>query len=1016
MDQFDAFFRRADLDHDGRISGNEAVAFFQGSNLPKPVLAQIWQHADQNRTGFLGRQEFYNALKLVTVAQSNRELTPDIVKAALYGPASAKIPAPKINLAALPPAQPNLNAPRPSTQQPSVANSMAPRPPTQQPGIVNSMGPRPPTQQPGVVNSMAPRPPTQQPGAVNSMTPRPLTQQPTVVNSLQPQNIGMRSQGPPNSMASSSVGPPSSAQYFAPQVMSSAPPRGPLPPQGVSGPNFSPSGGLVGPGLSSSFTAPSVTVGGNGVISDSMFGGDLFSATQTLPKSSPSPMPSLTATNPPVSSDTVPITSEPQASVKIDPLGALNAFTRGPVQSAAPSVPRPSQPGPPQNATFSTAGFSVETKTPAPSLSQPQWPKMTRAGVNKYMKVFKEVDSDKDGKITGEQARTLFLSWRLPREILKQVWDLSDQDNDSMLSLTEFCIALYLMERYREGHNLPPTLPSNVLLDETLLSLTGPPNPSYRHAGWGPAHGSVPQQQGMHGGQQTAHAGSRNPMPGAQQMQFNQQRVPVSTIDNSHANHLSNGNQNSSHSDSKETADAEKAVDEKVILDSREKMAFYRNKMQDLVLYKSRCDNRLNEITERALADKREAEMLAKKYEEKYKQVAEVASKLTIEEASFRDIQERKMELNQALVKMEQGGSADGILQVRADRIQSDLEELLKALTERCKKHGISVKSTAVIDLPQGWQPGVPEISAVWDEDWDKFEDEGFQFDVGVPANAKSVSQAENTSPMDDYSQDSYSNADGQSEKPFETESAYAHSEDGSAKSPAASPKTQKIFESPTKEDSYSHFGKSFNADSERNFDDQGWGTFDNNDDVDSVWGFNDTTKDADHEKHGESYFFDSNSFTASPRKTDSPQGNNSFFQKKSPFGFDDSVPGSPASRAATSPRYSGGGAENSFFDNFSRYDSFSATDRGSPKRETFSRFDSMSSTTHDNNFSRFDSMSTTTEDRNLARFDSMSSSVGFDHGQPYSFDDSDPFGSSGPFKVSTESQTGKNESDKWAF
>ncbi|KAJ0654634.1 putative EF-hand domain-containing protein [Helianthus annuus] len=40
MDQFDAFFRRADLDRDGRISGAEAVAFFQGSNLPKPVLAQ----------------------------------------------------------------------------------------------------------------------------------------------------------------------------------------------------------------------------------------------------------------------------------------------------------------------------------------------------------------------------------------------------------------------------------------------------------------------------------------------------------------------------------------------------------------------------------------------------------------------------------------------------------------------------------------------------------------------------------------------------------------------------------------------------------------------------------------------------------------------------------------------------------------------------------------------------------------------------------------------------------------
>ena len=37
--------------------------------------------------------------------------------------------------------------------------------------------------------------------------------------------------------------------------------------------------------------------------------------------------------------------------------------------------------------------------------------------------------------------------------------------------------------------------------------------------------------------------------------------------------------------------------------------------------------------------------MLGKKYEEKYKQVAEVASKLTIEEATFRDIQVRTVPL-----------------------------------------------------------------------------------------------------------------------------------------------------------------------------------------------------------------------------------------------------------------------------------------------------------------------------------------------------------------------------------
>ncbi|XP_057746925.1 uncharacterized protein LOC130966172 [Arachis stenosperma] len=68
---------------------------------------------------------------------------------------------------------------------------------------------------------------------------------------------------------------------------------------------------------------------------------------------------------------------------------------------------------------------------------------MTSTDIQKYTKIFVAVNTDKDGKINGKQAQNLFLSWRLPREVLKQVWDLSDQDNDNMLSLREFCIALY---------------------------------------------------------------------------------------------------------------------------------------------------------------------------------------------------------------------------------------------------------------------------------------------------------------------------------------------------------------------------------------------------------------------------------------------------------------------------------------------------------------------------------------------------------------------------------------------
>ena len=38
---FDEFFRTADLDRDGRISGSEAVGFFQGSGLPQATLAKV---------------------------------------------------------------------------------------------------------------------------------------------------------------------------------------------------------------------------------------------------------------------------------------------------------------------------------------------------------------------------------------------------------------------------------------------------------------------------------------------------------------------------------------------------------------------------------------------------------------------------------------------------------------------------------------------------------------------------------------------------------------------------------------------------------------------------------------------------------------------------------------------------------------------------------------------------------------------------------------------------------------
>uniref|UniRef100_A0A1D1Y914 Putative calcium-binding protein C800.10c n=1 Tax=Anthurium amnicola TaxID=1678845 RepID=A0A1D1Y914_9ARAE len=1045
MGIFDVYFRRADLDMDGRISGEEAVAFFQGSNLPKHILAQIWMYSDSNKTSFLGRQEFYNALRLVTVAQSGKELTPEIVKAAL-GPAAAKIPAPQIS---------------PAATSTSSGNQMT----TQRP-ILNSM--MSPAAQMGAIASTSSqnlgfRGPQVLPNAnVNQQTFPPMDgqylrpSQPPVIPShpLVGQGFvgGGMAFGPHNPDSST---PSISADWSSGRMGgasvggTSQVPRGTV--LSVTQDGFGPArSGLANStnpraevaSADSSFVPPKpwdslpsfqpsakdlkpLVVSGNGFSANSAFG-DVAFAALPLAKQNASTA-AFAASSVSSSSGVVPMTSGLQPLVRPiqSSLQSSSTMLHGGGQiHLTQSMVKQNQHETVQSTLASTPSVvSVGPAGPVSSPSDRSWPKFSQSDVQKYSKVFAEVDIDKDGKITGEEARELFLSWKLPREVLKQVWDLSDQDNDSMLSHREFVIALYLMERYREGHPLPAVLPNSVRYDETLLQATVQPSAYYAGSMWQPRPGF--SQQGMPrlppvipaGGLKT-HTQGHMPrqIDGPGQLV---QHKPRSSVSEKHfVNHLGKEEQSVLNSNFQEATVADKKVQEleKEIMDSKEKMEFYRTKMQELVLYKSRCDNRLNEITEKASADKREVELLAKKYEEKYKQVADVASKLTIEEATFRDIQERKLELHNAIVKMEEGGSADGLLQVRADRVQSDLEELLKALNEQCKKHGLHVKSTGLIELPFGWQPGVQEGAADWDEDWDKFEDKGFAVakeltiimdDISSPPNAKSLSASAAKLSPDNVSPVGSSPRVDKIEKPFSTgeripdgESAYPLSEDGSmGRSPPFSPLGRSSLESQSqafhsaqlgmhdasprsKENHSDHAGAESTTTSGGKFvDETSWSAaFDTSNDTDSIWDFN--AKESDYERHKQNSFFGSGEFGLDSIRTDSPSAASVFGKKeKSPF-FADSAPGTPLFNSSSSPRFSEVPEDHSF-DSFSRFDSFSVHDSGFfPQHGNLSRFDSIRSTS--------------------------------EQSRGFTFDDPEPFVSTGPFK-SSNSQTSPRGSDNWS-
>ncbi|KAK1290568.1 hypothetical protein QJS10_CPB18g00695 [Acorus calamus] len=1028
---FDGYFRRADLDKDGRISGAEAVSFFQGSNLPKHVLAQIWMHADQNRTGFLGRPEFYNALRLVTVAQSGRELTPDLVKAALFSPAASKIPPPQINQVAAPSPQPNSVA----ASSPQL-NPMAPPAPrmgalapnsSQNLGFRGSQAPnqqffpspdnqfmRPPQASSAAAAAPLPMQSAFQgfPGGGGVTGPRPSGSNISISNDWFGRRPGGASPGVTSQIQPNrGIAPSSNQDGFGLAASSVTPSAAPPRPQIPSAQSSSISPKMAEPVLSSlqsaAMDSKALVVSGDGSSSNSAFGGDVFSVI-TQPKKDDS-APTFSASSAPNSSSVGLLSTGTQSlgnPSQFDPMKNSSVMppASGQLQQAQSLVK--------QNQ-LAIAGVSVGNTGSVSSQSQLPWPKFTPSDIQKYTKVFVEVDKDRDGRITGEEARNLFLSWRLPREVLKQVWDLSDQDNDSMLTIREFCTALYLMERYREGRPLPSELPNSIKFDEALLRITGQSTSAYGNAAWQQTSGYP--QQGMPGVRASMPAAGMRPPA---QVSVSQREIPMPPVqqrgsrfpvlEKQLVNQLSKEEQGTINTKYQEATEADRQVEqlENEILDSKEKVEFYRTKMQDLVLYKSRCDNRLNEITERASADKREAETLAKKYEEKYKQVGDVASKLTVEEATFRDIQERKLELYNAIIKMEQGGSADGLLQVRADRIQSDLEELVKALNERCKRHGLSVKPMAVIELPFGWQPGIQEGAADWDEDWDKFEDEGFTIDKELTVEAENViaSPRKPKAPVwsDKASADgsmspipSSSNINSKIEKPSSTGeqvpengSIFARSEDGSVKSPPGSPFGRSTLESPrfdnvetsprAKGNISDHGGIESTISGDKFGDESAWGGAfsDMNDDVDSVWGFN-----AINSKESNSYF-GSSDFGLNPIRTDSPSASSVFGKEKSPF-FD-SVPSTPLFNSSASPKYSQGPDDT--YDSFKRFESFNMNDGG-----LFGQRES------------------------LARFDSIRSSAEFDHNGGFSsFDDKDPFGTSGPF-TSSESQTSRRASDHWS-
>lgn len=136
------------------------------------------------------------------------------------------------------------------------------------------------------------------------------------------------------------------------------------------------------------------------------------------------------------------------------------------------------------------AGLPPTRETLLATASQPLPPPrfvgpwaITPEDASKFAGIFRTVDTDGDGLVSGGEAVGLFTKSGLDRPVLKAIWGLSDMDRDGSLDLEEFAVAMQLVVgASRRGMALPASLPLElvppskvgVLFPATAASVAAP--------------------------------------------------------------------------------------------------------------------------------------------------------------------------------------------------------------------------------------------------------------------------------------------------------------------------------------------------------------------------------------------------------------------------------------------------------------------------------------------------------------------------------------------------------------
>jgi hypothetical protein len=106
---------------------------------------------------------------------------------------------------------------------------------------------------------------------------------------------------------------------------------------------------------------------------------------------------------------------------------------------------------------------TVLSENVPPTMNEPATWAVSKTECARYAGIFRTVDTDNDGSVTGGEARPIFLRSNLPGPDLAAIWALCDTNHTGRLNVRQFALGLWLCNVRMRGAPLLQTLPARLV-------------------------------------------------------------------------------------------------------------------------------------------------------------------------------------------------------------------------------------------------------------------------------------------------------------------------------------------------------------------------------------------------------------------------------------------------------------------------------------------------------------------------------------------------------------------------